>query len=223
MGQIQDKYVLDCLVYYQHLEAGEQMRGQSGASVQKTAAYSLLQQGFLEYFQIELGEGDILSSDNGKPYYTKNPECYFNISHCSRGVAVAFAKVAVGVDIEAIRPVQSSLARRVLTKREWNYVFEEGKEVPKKMTLNEEEQRRFIRLWTLKESYVKMTGEGLRFPLNEVEFPLWRGTRAQEKEYYYCLREMSNVILSLCLFTAEKEQYNINIRKWSGEENEWSK
>ena len=30
----------------------------------------------------------------------------------------------------------------------------------------------FFRLWTMKESYLKMTGEGISFPLNRIEFKL---------------------------------------------------
>ena len=32
------------------------------------------------------------------------------------------------------------------------------------------DQERFFQLWTLKESYIKMTGEGMRFPVKEASF-----------------------------------------------------
>ena len=38
--------------------------------------------------------------------------------------------------------------------------------------LSLEGTKRFLHLWTLKESYVKMTGEGIRMPLNTIDFAL---------------------------------------------------
>ena len=43
---------------------------------------------------------------------------------------------------------------------------------PGKEALEELEQERFVRIWTLKESYMKMTGDGMAFPLQQAEFSI---------------------------------------------------
>lgn len=41
-----------------------------------------------------------------------------------------------------------------------------------KQALTQEQAQRFVRLWTLKESYLKMTGTGIRSALNQVQFAI---------------------------------------------------
>lgn len=97
----------------------------------------------------------------GKPYFPKYPEIYFNISHSGNHVVCALGEVELGVDIERIRSVKESLCKRVLTEREQQW-----------LASCENREEAFVRLWTLKESYIKTTGEGLRTVLSSVEFTI---------------------------------------------------
>lgn len=83
----------------------------------------------------------------GKPYLADHSGVYFNISHCSCGCAVAVADCPIGVDIQDIRSFSWDIAQRVCCKEELE-VLEQSNE----------KDREFTRMWSMKESYVKMLG-----------------------------------------------------------------
>ncbi len=136
-------------------------------------ARKMLKYAFLDFFQLGLQEEEIGRLENGKPYYRKDNRLHFNVSHCQSAIAVAVSYVPIGIDVEGMREVNERTVRKCCGKEEIAYVFEaRGKEQNAKGILSKEETQRFLKLWTLKESYVKMTGEGLRKPLDEVCFRL---------------------------------------------------
>lgn len=132
----------------------------------------LLAQALKEEYQIDFTEDMITLMANGKPCFKELP-IFFNISHCSGMAVCALADVPVGVDVETGRRVKDSIMHRVLSPWEQAYVKEQ---VHVKEQANVKEQPesvdRFLELWTLKESFIKMTGEGLRIPLDTVDFRL---------------------------------------------------
>lgn len=120
------------------------------------AAYLLL----CEALALEHGIGampDFGYYEGGKPFIADRPDIFFNMSHCRAGAACVIDSRPVGVDIETIRPYKPILARRVLSDDELAAV--ESSVRP---------DIEFIRLWTMKESYLKMTGEGIRSDLKTV-------------------------------------------------------
>lgn len=86
---------------------------------------------------------------DGKPYLPGNPGIRFNMSHCARGIVCAVSDRDVGVDIEVIQ-YDSLVAEHVLNG-------EELAEVAAAVSPAE----KFTELWTRKESFLKLTGEGL--------------------------------------------------------------
>lgn len=134
-------------------------------------ARMLLKQAFSDFFCRDLKEEEILRRKDGKPYYKPDRRMHFNISHCQGAAAAAVSYVPVGVDVERMRKVHKRVVRKCCSEREMEYVFAgEGKAQNENGILSTAETGRFLRIWTLKESYVKMTGEGLRKPLKEVSF-----------------------------------------------------
>lgn len=99
----------------------------------------------------------------GKPYSIDEPNLYFNISNSGMLTVIAFSRDSeVGIDIEQIRPL-SDLDEMItinFTTREIKFI--NGKP--------EERTSRFFRFWTVKESYLKATGEGMRLPPDNLEF-----------------------------------------------------
>ena len=59
-----------------------------------------------------------LGYKNGKPYIKNHENIFVSISHSKDLVVCAVADVSVGVDVEKIRPYNSSVARKVLHKTE---------------------------------------------------------------------------------------------------------
>lgn len=93
---------------------------------------------------------EILITEHGKPCLTNYPDIYFNISHCEKGCICAVSDTSVGVDIQEIRPYFSEIAERVCSAEEMNVI-----------NSTHNKAREFTKIWTMKESYVKMTGKGI--------------------------------------------------------------
>lgn len=118
-------------------------------------AAGLLLKNVLEQHEIDIS--NISYGPHGKP---ELPDIYFNLSHSHDYVVCAISDKPVGCDIEKVGKSREGVAERFFTEKERMYLstFEE------KDRLNE-----FYRIWTVKESYLKMTGEGLAFGLNRIE------------------------------------------------------
>lgn len=86
----------------------------------------------------------------GKPYLTEYPDIYFNISHCPKGCICAVSDRKIGVDIQDIRPFSWDIAKRVCCENEL-----------KMLECTDDRARLFTKIWTMKESYGKMTGIGI--------------------------------------------------------------
>lgn len=82
---------------------------------------------------------------------------FFNLSHSENIVICATAEKEVGCDVERVVNAPERIAERFFHKDEIEYIRGCG---------NEEKDERFFRIWTMKESYVKMTGEGIKLPFD---------------------------------------------------------
>ncbi len=98
---------------------------------------------------------NIFYGENGKP---QMEGIYFNLSHSHNMVACAISDKPVGCDIEKIRDIKENIATRFFSEKENAYIKEA-----------EDEKDMFFRLWTIKESYMKMTGQGLKLGLERVQ------------------------------------------------------
>ena len=99
--------------------------------------------------------------DHGKPY-VEDLDVEFNISHSGDMVVCAVDDNPVGIDIEQIRPIDLSVAKRICTEEELLYLF--GHTPTKKdfgYTANTTVLTHFFEIWTEKEAYGKCLGYGL--------------------------------------------------------------
>ena len=101
---------------------------------------------------------DVKYGENGKPQIDN---CYFNLSHSKDMVACAVSEKVIGCDIEDIGKMRDGIAERYFTENEIRHLNQYE---------NEDRRDEFYRLWTMKESYMKMTGEGMSLALNRFEF-----------------------------------------------------
>ncbi len=107
--------------------------------------------------------GGIYVETGGKPQVEG---LCFNLSHSGVWVICAVGEKPVGCDVERIGRAPAKLARRFFHQNEAAYLERCGEGEGDVM---------FFRFWTMKESYIKMTGEGMRAPLNSIEFILGSG------------------------------------------------
>lgn len=110
------------------------------------AAYRLLQRALEQEFGIrELTQ--FVFDENGKPMLQGHPDIHFSLSHCREAVAVAVSNRPIGIDIETTAHYSPEVARRVMNDDEML-----------KIKASSRPDVAFTRLWTMKESLYKLTG-----------------------------------------------------------------
>ena len=87
---------------------------------------------------------------SGKPFLRELPDVHFNISHTKGLVVCAVSQVPVGIDAERIKTYPKSVLRK-MTEKERLYIEESNSP-----------DEAFMRVWTMKEAMIKLTGEGLQ-------------------------------------------------------------
>ena len=90
----------------------------------------------------------------GKPYFIKEPQLFFNLSHSGNYIGIAFSDNEMGLDIECIKQRKNfgALCEKVLSESEIKFL--EALSDTDKLNL-------FTLLWTAREALLKDSGLGL--------------------------------------------------------------
>ena len=134
----------------------------------------------------QAAESFVINADkNGKPYSTNAHGLHFNISHSQNMVAAVVCSKNVGVDIEAIRPVNLKLAKRMCTPHELKYIFGDlPADADYEKNTNPVYVSRFLEIWTLKEAYLKYKGTGITgFEAFKVPDDGFKKIKIEHKDY----------------------------------------
>ncbi len=115
-------------------------------------AASLLEHAAREYWGAETLP-EIITDDNGKPFFSTHPSWHFSLSHTGTHVLAAVSDKPVGADIETERDLTG---RRVLRTADEH----------------EREHFKFLDIWVLRESLYKLQGCG---NLREMHFRMKDG------------------------------------------------
>lgn len=104
---------------------------------------------------------DIIFTRNkpGKPYWVKS-DLHFNISHSGKWVVCSIGNMPSGVDVEIDQAVDMAIAKEYFLPSEYQYLL---------MLPIAKRNLALLKLWTIKESYLKYTGEGLSGDLESVD------------------------------------------------------
>lgn len=112
-------------------------------------AYLLLKRALLAEYGID--ENPLFDyGEHGKPVLVGHPGIHFNLSHCREAVACVVSDRPVGIDVESVREYRDSLASYTMNEAELHQIAEAG-----------QPDAAFIRLWTMKEARLKLTGQGI--------------------------------------------------------------
>lgn len=98
----------------------------------------------------------------GKPN-AKHLNVKFNISHSEEVVVCAISDKPVGIDVEMIRPIGTSILRKLCTDIDLKYIFgndTKTNNIPS--DFNDQQLYRFYEVWTAKEAYFKCIGTGIK-------------------------------------------------------------
>ena len=131
--------------------------------------------------------------DNGKPCLRGDLNLCFNISHSGDYVVCVIDKNPIGIDIEKIGSADFSVAKRVFNKDEYDRIFED----------ESQKNDMFFQYWTLKESYSKYTGKGLRLPFSSINFSvnddsIIMKSNYDDEVYFFSKKYMGNYWISVC-------------------------
>ena len=131
---------------------------------------------------------------NGKPFFADFSNIHFNASHSGDVCICTFSENNTGCDVEKLSENKRlrEIAKRFFSEEEQKLLAEHSQNFTES----------FFRLWTLKESYLKFTGEGLS-GLNSCQI-LFSGNaplafRANEKQEV-CFKEyrFGEYFISVC-------------------------
>lgn len=126
---------------------------------------------------------------NGKPVVEG---LEFNLSHSGDLAICAVSDKPIGCDVEELREAPKGMAERYFSETEQTFVNSFS---------GDEYNRAFFQIWTMKEGYVKMTGEALRLPFKEYEVVgNENGILRDGEGQACCLRtmELQGYIISIC-------------------------
>lgn len=152
-------------------------------------------------FGISYENAQIVTDEFSKPRFADLP-LFFSLSHSGERAMCIMAEAPVGCDVEQRRPVKPALAGRFFSEGE-NRALDS-------CAAPEAREALFFKLWTLKESFLKCTGQGLRLPLSafsvsvgqsgihltqsvdDAQYQLFAEDFGDGYQYAWCIRDAEN-------------------------------
>lgn len=162
-------------------------------------------------------EVNIQLHPNGKPFVQGSKTVYFNLTHSADVIILAMTEEGeIGVDIEQVdREFEWMRVDSVLDLSEIDWIKE------KELTDSSSVYQRFFQIWTLKEAYIKCTGEGMSRHLKKLNFHVLpehiqfldstNDARKTEEYYFQSYVYDHNFIFSICLQQSHSlERFNLD-------------
>ena len=137
----------------------------------------LLEYAVSRLYRIGVPELSRDKGEHGKPCFRIHPEIRFNISHSEDLVICAVSDFEIGIDIqEKSRMNTDRIAKKVMSSAEH-----------KKYLESSERQDFFYRVWVMKESYVKWTGDGITRELHSLPMNGWHQFLYVDHRFASCI------------------------------------
>lgn len=117
--------------------------------------------------------------EHGKPSIVGHPEIHFNLSHCREAALCGVSNRPIGVDVECVRQKKESLVDYTMNEEEVDLIHSSN-----------DPALAFTRLWTMKESLLKLTGEGINNHLKDVlnrKDVTWKTVVSDDGRYVYSI------------------------------------
>jgi 4'-phosphopantetheinyl transferase len=156
----------------------------------------LIRSAACDHLQISNEEIQYEYNDYGKPRLKDWHQFHFNISHSGDWVVAAIDERPVGIDIERVKSIEyMEIAKRFFSKTEYQWL--QTQDAGKRPEC-------FYKLWTLKESYLKIMGAGLSIPLDSFSIVIEKDddvhiNESSDKERYLRLFSIDpNHVMSVC-------------------------
>ena len=121
--------------------------------------------------------------EHGKPSIAGRPDIHFNLSHCREAALCGVSNQPIGVDVESVKQAKDSLVNYTMNEDEAALIHQ-----------SDNPGLVFTQLWTMKESVMKLTGQGINNQLKDVlkrNDVTWKTVVSDDCRYVY----------SICQFT----------------------
>lgn len=139
-------------------------------------------------YALERGYGiaelpEIIEDSGGKPIFRDFPQLHFSVSHSAGHILCAVADFPVGADIERHREMRE-------------------RTIAKLMSAEEARDFSFFELWTLRESFYKLTGHG---DMRSLRFRRENGEILAPQAGVYCrlYNELPDAGIAVCAYSGE--------------------
>lgn len=140
--------------------------------------------------------------EKGKPFIV-GENLYFNISHSEKFVLCACGGEQVGCDIQTVSLYKKRVAERFFTAEESSFLED-----------CDDKDRVFTRLWTLKESLLKYSGDGIGGGLDSCDFSeCVHDDTFSKNGLIFNTFENTEYVMSFCSETGELSQFQIDIKE----------
>ncbi len=146
--------------------------------------------------KLGIGVDDIIISRgaHGKPCIEGYPKFHYNLSHSGEYVVLVYSDMPVGIDIEQIKDKFQKVAARCFTTSEISYLDNGDFEVGINGSSDAE---RFCQIWTMKESYLKLTGQGISVPLNSFSIDL-KNMFVEGTDCHFATTRIEDYYITVC-------------------------
>lgn len=184
-----------------------------GMGQRSTMTSAFMQYGICDALGIPISKIGYCYGPQGKPFLGeetrqylleqgKKDEIYFNLSHSGKHAVLVISDEPVGIDVECEKKQRLKVARRCFCPEEYEDIVGADSE--------EEQDARFLLYWTMKESFIKRDGRGMRIPLNsfcihrrEHELSYVDDEERKERLYFRHFYPEGKCCVSICGQTVE--------------------
>jgi len=146
----------------------------------------------------------------GKPYLTEYPQVHFNLSHSGHYVCCAVGEQETGVDIQEHRSWRKGVAGRFFTAEDNRLL----NSLP-----DDRAGELFFRIFSIRESYIKLTGRGISQGLASFEIDWQNHAITQQKKvkaYFAEYQKLQGHSLCVCGGEFEEEPVFIPVYAYDG-------
>lgn len=114
---------------------------------------------------------------HGKPALLDSFSSHFNISHSGKYAVCALSEVPCGIDIQEKKELRNHrIFEKILSEKEQNEVL-----------FSTDKAAAFYKYWARKESFLKLTGQGITVDLREISKPVWQEDFTLKEAYAGCI------------------------------------
>lgn len=114
---------------------------------------------------------------HGKPALSDSFSPHFNISHSGKYAVCALSEVPCGIDIQEKKELRNHrIFEKILSEKEQDEVL-----------FSTDQAAAFYKYWARKESFLKLTGQGITVDLRGISKPVWQEDFTLKEAYAGCI------------------------------------